>query len=219
MTRTDLRAFRQRRHAERFWRAADDAGKMSVSGSFGRLMPLSIICTSVAYSWLAHQHAAEQRFAVVADHDFLVDLLRAVRPLVAQRSRGAPVGVAERGHVHAEQLEFVLISAPVKVLSPPPARRRPRAPSDSRARPDRRFSLPQAHSPMASTSGSEVCQPSSMQIPAAFADSQPAAARQRVLRTDARRKDHMSVSSCSPSAKRSTSPPSAGGDLRRGLLV
>ena len=171
------------------------------------------------FAGIAHQHAAEQRFAVVADHDFLVDLLRAVRPLVAQRSRGAPVGVAERGHVHAEQLE---LSAHIRagegfILS------RQRGGGHARhliAGRDKTedFPLPQG----AFADGQHVRIGGLAAVvnadPAAFADSQPAAARQRVLRTNARRKDHHVRFQLFAIGKAQHQPAVRGGDLRRGFI-
>ena len=107
MAGADLRALRQGRDPQRFRRAAchrrQDQG-------LGILRQGNIVKHHLhqgrVFTGIPHQHPAEQGFAVGADHDLFVDLLRAVGPLVALRPRRAGVGIAERGHVHPQQFEF-----------------------------------------------------------------------------------------------------------------
>ncbi len=152
----------------------------------------------------------------MADHDFLVDLLRAVRPLVAQRPWGAAVSVAERGHVHAQQLEF---GAHIRagegfLLSRQRGGGHPRHLVAGRNQPED-FPFPQG----AFTNGQHVRIGGLTAVvnadPAAFADSQPAAARQRVLRTNAGRKDHHVCFKLFAIGKAQHQPAVRGGDLRR----
>ena len=53
-----------------------------------------------------HQYAAEQLFAIFTDHDFFIDLRRAVGPLITQAAGCAPVGIAERRHINAKQFQL-----------------------------------------------------------------------------------------------------------------
>ena len=127
----------------------------------------------------------------MADHDFLVDLLRTVRPLVAQRPRRAPVSVAERGHVHAEQLELGAHIRAGKgfILTRQRGGGHPRHLITGRDQTED-FPLPQG----AFADGQHVRIGGPAAVvnadPAALANSQPATARQRVLRTNTGRKDH-----------------------------
>jgi len=53
---------------------------------------------------IAHQDGAEERLAVAGHHQLLVDDLVGVD--VAQRVRDAAVRIADRGHVHAHELQL-----------------------------------------------------------------------------------------------------------------
>ena len=127
----------------------------------------------------------------MTDHNFFVDLLRAVRPLVAQRPRRAPVSVAKRRHIHAQQLEFgAHIRAGEGFILPCQRGGGHACHLVARGNQSKDFPFPQR----AFANGKHVTVGSLAAIvnadPAALADSQPAAARQRVLRTDTGRKDH-----------------------------
>ena len=127
----------------------------------------------------------------MADHNFLVDLLRAVRPLVAQRPLRAAVSIPERGHVDAEQLEFgTHIRAGESFIFPRQHSGGHARHLVARCHQAKDFPLPQR----AFADGKHVGIGGPAAVvntdPAALPCSQPAAARQRVLWTNTGRKDH-----------------------------
>ena len=152
----------------------------------------------------------------MADHNLFVDLLRPVRPLVAQRTRRAPVSIAKRRHIHAQQLEFGTHIRAGEAL------RLTRQHSGGHARhlvarchQAKDFPLPQRAFP----DGKHVRIGGPAAVvntdPAALADSQPAAARQRVLRTNTGREDHHVRFQLFTIGKAQHQPVVCGGNLRR----
>ncbi|VFS43743.1 Uncharacterised protein [Enterobacter cancerogenus] len=84
MAGTDLRVFRQRRDAQRFWRTAGQRRQNQRFRLFRQANPVEHhLHQGGIFTGIAHQHATEQVFPVVADHNFFIDLLRAVGPLIA----------------------------------------------------------------------------------------------------------------------------------------
>ena len=152
----------------------------------------------------------------MAHHHFLVDLLRAVRPLVAQRPRRAPVSVAERGDVHAQQFEFGahIRASECFILSRQRGGGHPRHLVAGRDQ-TKDFPRPQG----AFADGKYIRVGGLTAIvnadPATLADSQPAAARQRVLRTYARRENHHVRFQLFAICKAQHQPAVRRGDFRR----
>ncbi len=107
MTGADLRAVRQRRHPQRFWRVTGECWQDERFRLFRQADSVKHhLHQRGVFAGIPHQHAAEQGFVVMADDNFFIDLLRAVGPLVAQCPRRTAMGIPKRGHVHAQQLKF-----------------------------------------------------------------------------------------------------------------
>ena len=102
----DLRAFRQRIHAD--GRFAARVGRQDQAVRVFRqfdavqrqLQQVAII------AGVAHQHRAEQGFVVGADHDAFVDFFAFIQINVAAGALGAAVGIADAADVHAQQLQL-----------------------------------------------------------------------------------------------------------------
>ena len=58
------------------------------------------------FAGVANQHGAQQFFAIVADHNFFVDLASLIHVLAGATVGRAAMGVADAGDVHAHQLQF-----------------------------------------------------------------------------------------------------------------
>ena len=152
----------------------------------------------------------------MADHNLFVDLLRPVRPLVAQRARRAPVGIAKRRHIHAQQLEFGthICAGEALLLTRQHSGGHARH-LVARCHQAKDFPLPQRAFP----DGKHIRIGGPAAVvnadPAALADSQPAAARQRVLRPNTSREDHHVRFQLFTIGKAQHQPVVCGGNLRR----
>ncbi|VTM86532.1 Uncharacterised protein [Raoultella ornithinolytica] len=192
VARADLRAVRQRRYPQRFWRAPLLHRQNQAFRARGQrhrvqhhLQQRGVI------AGIAHQHAAQQRFVLLADDNFLVDLPRTIRPLVALATGRASLGVAERGYIDAQQFQFGahIGAAEARLFSSQHCRRRSRH-LVARRHQAIDFVLPQgtfANRQHLRIGGAALIVDDD---PAALSYRQSAAARQRILRTNPGGKDH-----------------------------
>ena len=125
------------------------------------------------------------------------------------------MGIAKRRHIHAQQLEFgTHIRAGEALLLTRQHSGGHARHLVARGHQPKIFPSHSAHSPMASTSGSEVRQPSSIQIPPRSPITSPLL-RQRVLRTNTGREDHHVRFQLFTIGKAQHQPVVCGGNLRR----